>query len=157
MNILNYSLTAIISYLGLFIGFLLAVIAKEELKPGKKYFIFLQKIILLLIFIFLVVFIDLNYILVLLILSFIIISVFKRKKEFNELPYIYIILSVIFFLSSKILNLFIIESSLIFLYGLPTGSLLTKKSKKETMINILKNVGFVIVSILIAMVLNGID
>ena len=32
MNILNYSLTAIISYLGLFIGFLLAVIAKEFVK-----------------------------------------------------------------------------------------------------------------------------
>ncbi len=152
MNILNYSLTAIISYLGLLIGFLLAVIAKEELKPGKKYFIFLQTIILLLIFLFLLIFIKLIYLLVLLILASIIIYCLKRNKEFNELPYIYIILSVIFFLSSKILNLFIIESSLIFLYGLPTGSLLTKKSKKETIVDILKNIGFVIVAIILFLI-----
>ena len=53
MNILNYSLAALIAYTGLFIGFMLAIMAKEEIKPGKKYFIILQRITLLLIFIFL--------------------------------------------------------------------------------------------------------
>lgn len=152
MNLLNYSLTAIISYIGLFVGFILAIIAKEEIKPGKKYFIFLQKLILLLIFIFLLVFIKLNYILVLLILVFIVIYLLKTKKEFNESPYIYIVLSVVFYLSLKILSLFVIESSLIFIYGLPTGSLLTKKSKKESITNILKNVGFVIVAIILFLI-----
>lgn len=152
MNLLNYSLAAIISYLGLFAGFILASMAKEELKAGKKYFIFLQKIILLLIFIFLLIYIDLNYIMVLLILFFIAIYTLKRKKEFNELPYIYIVLSIIFYLSSKNLDLFVIESSLIFLYGLPTGSLMTKKSKKEAVINILKNAGFVVVVVVLYLV-----
>lgn len=152
MNLLNYSLATIIAYLGLFIGFLLAIIAKEEIKPGKKYFIFLQKIILLLIFISLLIFIDLNYLLVLLISAFIVIYLSKTKKEFNKLPYIYILLSIIFYLSSKKLNLFIIESSLIFLYGLPTGSLLTKKSKKETIINILTNIPFILIAIILFLI-----
>jgi len=152
MNILNYSLAAIIAYLGLFIGILLAIMAKEEIKPGKKYFIFLQKIILLLIFIFLLIYTDLNYILILLILALIIVHLLKTKKEFNELPYIYIILSIIFFLSSKILNFFIIESSLIFLYGLPTGSLLTNKDKKKTVINMSKNIGFIVVAIILFLI-----
>jgi len=152
MNVLNYSLTAVIAYLGLFIGFILAITAKEELKAGKKYFIFLQKVILLLIFIFLLLFIDLDYILVLLILAFIIVAVLKRRTKFNELPYIYIILAVIFYLSSKKLNLFIIESSLIFLYGLPTGSLLTKRDKKETVINILANIPFILIAIILFLI-----
>lgn len=152
MNLLNYSLAAIIAYLGLFVGFILAIIAKEELKAGKKYFLFLQRIILLLIFVFLLIFIKLSYILVLLVLVFIMVYLLKRKKEFNELPYIYLILSIIFYLSSKKLDLFLIESSLIFLYGLPTGSLLTQKSKKETMINILKNVLFIVVALVLYLI-----
>ncbi len=152
MNLLNYFLAAIVSYLGLFIGFILAIVAKEELKQGKKYFIFLKKMILLLIFIFLLLFIELNYILILLILAFIIIYLLKTKKEFNESPYIYIILSVVFYLSSRKLNLFIIESSLILLYGLPTGTLLTKKSKKETIIDILANILFVLMAMILFLI-----
>ena len=152
MNLLNYSLIALVSYQGLFVGLILAIIAKEELKSGKKYFLFLQKLLLLLIFIFLLIFIGLNYISVLLIFMFIMISLLKRKKEFNELPYTYIILAVVFYLSSKKLNPYIIESSLIFLYGIPTGTLLTEKSKKKSIINILKNVGFILITIILYLV-----
>jgi hypothetical protein len=149
MNILNYSLTAVVVYLGLLVGFILAMMAKEEMKDGRRYFVFLQKLILLLVFVFLLVFIRLNYILVLLILVFIVVYLLKRK---NELVYIYMILGVIFYLSSKTLNLFVIESSLIFLYGIPTGSLLTKRDKKESLIGILKNVGFVVVAVVLFLV-----
>ena len=136
MNILNYSLAVIISYLGLFIGFFLALIAKEEIKPGKKNLILIKKIILLLIFVFLIVNTKLNYQIIILFLVFAILQIYRTKKEFNELPYTYIILAIIFYMASKNTTLFVIESSLIFLYGLPTGSLLTKKSKKETIINL---------------------
>lgn len=147
MNLLSYSLAAIVSYLGLFVGFILAIMAKEEVKPGEKFLILMQKIVLLLIFIFLLIFIDLNYLLVLLILLFIVIYSFKRKKHFNEIPHIYLVLAIIFYLSSKNLNLFTIESSLILLYGLPTGTLLTTKSKKESLLKMLRNIGFIILAI----------
>ena len=151
MNVLNYSLAAIISYLGLSIGLILAIIAKEELKAGKKYFILLQKAILLLIFIFLIYFLKFNLINLIIVLLFIFIYLIKYywNKRINESFYIYLILSIIFYISSKSLNLFIIESSLIFLYGLPTGTLLTTKNKKESIINILKNMLFIILAIIL--------
>ncbi|MBW2975511.1 hypothetical protein KY366_07355 [Candidatus Woesearchaeota archaeon] len=156
MNTLNYSLTAITAYLGLFAGFILAAIAKEELKQGKRYFIFLQKIILLLVFVFLLAFIKLDYVLLLVILSFSVICLLRRKKGFNEVPYIYIILSVIFYLASKKPGLFVIESSLMFLYGLPTGSLAAKsggkKERKRAVIDILKNIVFVALAIVLYLI-----
>lgn len=152
MNLLNYSLAAIISYMGLFIGFFLAIIAKEELREGKKYFIYLQKIILLLIFVFLLIYLRLNNILTVIVLIAILIPLLKTEKTLNTSPYIYPILAVILYLSSKTLNLFIIESSLIFLYGLPTGSLLTGKKKKESIINILANIPFILIAIILFLI-----
>ena len=152
MNILNYSLTALASYIGLFMGFILALMAKEEIKPGKKYFLFLQNAILSLIFLSLFIFLGLNYIVILLLLACIIIYITKKKKEFNHTIYTYILFSVIFYISSKNLNLFIIESSLIFLYGLPTGTLLTTKDKKQTIINLLKNIPFVLIAIILFLI-----
>ena len=154
MNFLNYSLTALVSYIGLFLGFALALIAKEEIKPGKKNLIFLQKIILLLIFGFLLILFEQMYLSILVLLMFISLSLWKKysKKEFNELPYIYILFGMVFYLSSKRLNLFVIESSLIFLYGLPVGSLLTTKNKKETVVKLLSNIGFVLVAVVLFLI-----
>lgn len=152
MTLLNYSLASLITYLGIFMGFALAIIAKEEIKPGKKYFIFMQKAILLLIFLFLLIYRKLNYIAASLVLASIMIYLLKTKKKFNKLPYIYTILAVIFFMSSKIINLFIIESSLIFLYGIPTGTLLTKRSKKETMTILLKGIPFILIAIILHLI-----
>ena len=151
MQFLNYLLALIISFSGLIIGLALAIIAKEEISPGKKYFIFLQKAILLLIFIFLIYFLKLNLINWIIVLLFIFIYLIKYQwnKKINESFYIYLILSIIFYISSKSLNLFIIESSLIFLYGLPTGTLSTAKNKKESIINILKNMLFIILAIIL--------
>ena len=56
MDILNYALASVFVYLGLFIGFILALIAKEELKEGEGYFIFLRNLIFSLIIFFLLYF-----------------------------------------------------------------------------------------------------
>jgi hypothetical protein len=144
MNLLIYTLTAVIAYLGLFMGFTLAIIAKEEVKPGKKNLILVKKMILLIIFIALLMYTEVNYIIVLLVVAFAIIQLQKTEKT----PLVYTILAVIFYLASKNLNLFMIESSLIFLYGLPTGTLLTEKNKTDTLINILKNIIFFVTILL---------
>jgi hypothetical protein len=155
MNFLNYSLTAVVSYLGLFVGLALAFIAKEELKDGKKYFIFMQKVILSIVFVFLFVFDGLSYILVLLLIGCIVVYYLKNylKKKFDDVFYNYIILAGVFLFSLKELNLFIIESSLIFLYGLPTGSLYFHKDKKKVAFNMLKNIIFVLVAVVLFFVL----
>ena len=54
MQFLNYFLASIMYYLGLLAGILLVKIAPEEQKPLSRYFEWLRKLILLLIFLFLI-------------------------------------------------------------------------------------------------------
>jgi hypothetical protein len=148
MNLLIYSLAAIICYMGLFAGFILAKIAREEIKSGARYFVFIQKAIWILIFITLMVYLDLTYLLLLLILAFIFVFLTNKKEFFNS-PYAYIFLAAIFYISSRKTEIFITASSLIFLYGLPTGTLITKKNNKETVFNILKQLIFLFIAIVL--------
>lgn len=151
MNFINYTLTLIVSFLGLILGIILAYIAKEELRPGKKYFILLQKVVLTLIlsfFFYFFLFFKKNYfLLVLSLLVFFILIYFFIEKV--KTYYIYPILALIFFFSSKNIDLFKIEAFLIFLYGFPTGSLLTKVTKKNYIEIVIKHISFIIVALLL--------
>jgi len=131
MAFLNYVLVAIIAAIGLICGYFIAKIAKEELKEGRKYFIFLKRILLALILFFLLLGFEV-YILLSLIVSvlflFFILYFFKNIVKKNVL--IYLILALVFFFSVKT-KFFLIISSLIFIYGFPTGSLMFYQKKKE--------------------------
>ena len=127
MQLLNYSLISLISFLGLLVGIILAFTAKEELKPGKKYFMLMQKITLLIILIFLLNFFNINlYLRITIYVLFILLMAINIKSQI-----IYPVLGIVFFISSKNPELFIINSILIFLYGFPTGSLFAKKIIKK--------------------------
>ena len=146
---INYFLVSFLAYSGLFIGMSLAFIAKEEIKPGRKYFVFLKKMVLSLVIVFLFVLHKLDYIIVLPALAIVLVYFYKVRvnKGFNEDFLIYLILGAIFYSSYKNTNLFVIESSLMFLYGFPTGTLLVDfKSKWRSVFEILKSVGFLFVS-----------
>ena len=124
MEILNYFLALIVSFSGIFVGMLLGYIAKEELKPGKKYFIWMQNIILILAAIFVLYSFHLNIILSIIIGLLITLGIiyFKPKAVIG-----YILLAILIFISIGNTNLFILTSSLTFLYGFPTGSLILTK------------------------------
>ncbi len=136
MQLLNYSLISLISFSGLFAGMLLAFAAKEELEPGKKYFMLLQKTILLLIVIFLLNFF--NVALYLRIISYVLLIALLSFSIKSQL--IYPCLAAVFFLSSKNPELFITNSILIFFYGFPTGSLFAEKIIKKKKLVVLKNI-----------------
>jgi len=55
----------------------------------------------------------------------------KKKITLDNTVYIYLLLGTIFSISSKLPELFIIESVLIFLYGVPTASLVFKRKIKN--------------------------
>ncbi len=114
-------LVPIIAFSGIFIGLLLKKIAKEEIKFGKfggKYFIWMKRIILLLLIIMLLYFSD-NYLFIIAgIIIGLILGVFLSEYLFLGM------ISVIGFLQSK--DILLIISSLIFLYGMPYGSILRK-------------------------------
>jgi len=127
MQLLNYSLISLISFLGLLVGMILAFTAKEELEPGKKYFLLSQKLTLLLILIFLLNFFNINlYLRITIYVLFIILIAINIKSQI-----IYPVLGIVFFISSKNPELFVINSILIFFYGFPSGSLFTEKLIKK--------------------------
>ena len=124
---LNYFLASIIAYLGLLLGVILIKLAHEEQKPGKKYFILLKKILFFVIIVFLLFFYKINIIIITLLLFFTIILLLNKKINLEKSNRVYFFLGIVFYLSSKIFNLFVIESVIIFLYGIPNSSLILKK------------------------------
>ena len=124
---LNYFLASIIAYLGLLLGIILIKLAPEEQKPGMKYFILLKKLLFFVALVAILFFYKVNIIFTTVLLLFVIILMLNKKINLNKSGLVYFFLGILFYLSSKILNLFVIESVLIFLYGIPNASLILKK------------------------------
>jgi len=118
------------SLTGFLFGFILSLISPEELKPGKKYFLLIKKILfysIILFSFFLFIYFKNYYFasipLIYLILSLIII---RKQKIFLEeiFNYSFFIVIYLLFLAVKLQNnILIILPSLVFLYGLPSGTL----------------------------------
>tara|TARA_Y100000310_G_C20058893_1_gene524043 strand:+ start:79 stop:438 length:360 start_codon:yes stop_codon:yes gene_type:complete len=105
---------------GIVFGIILANISPEEILPGKKYFLWLKRILLLGILILMVYF-SLNNLFILIIPGLLIITfIINLKVNSNYLEIAYYSLFIIFYLFSNQ----IILSILFFIYGLPTGTLL---------------------------------
>lgn len=144
MQIITYLLASIISYFGLLAGVILIKMAPEEQKPGKKYFILIKKIIFLLLIAFLLVYYNINLIFSLSLLLALLILMAIKKIELEKSEFAYLSLGIMFFLSSKMTDLFIIESMLVFLYGIPAASLIFKIKKKNYKDIFIKNALFFI-------------
>lgn len=144
---LNYFLASIIAYLGLLLGIILIKLAPEEQKPGMKYFILLKKILFFIALVAILFFYKVNIIFTTVLLLFVIILMLNKKINLDKSGLVYFFLGILFYLSSKILNLFVIESILIFLYGIPNASLILKK--KNYFDIFLKNLWFFLPIILL--------
>ena len=154
MEYLNYLLAVVICFISIYAGFFLALIAKEELKAGNKYFLVFQKAILAVVVVSTIFVIDNVYV------SFILLGVlvyFMFIAHHVKDIFIYLLFGVLLYLNSQYGNLFLMQSALVFLYGLPAGSLLTfkmirrKKSKILTSI-FMKYIWFVVVALVLFMV-----
>tara|TARA_Y100000310_G_scaffold255534_2_gene263044 strand:+ start:5397 stop:5864 length:468 start_codon:yes stop_codon:yes gene_type:complete len=139
---LNYFLASIIAYLGLLLGIILIKFAPEEQKPGKKYFILIKKIIFFFIIAFPLFYYKINIILASVLLIFIIILMLNKKMNLEKSALVYLLLGIVFYLSSKIFNLFIIETALIFLYGMPNSSLMINVKRKNYKDEFVRNLWF---------------
>lgn len=104
-----------LSFLGLIIGKIISNYTKDELKQGERYFILLSKAIILILILFEISLIYDHYYFIL--FGFILGYFFKRE-------YFYLGLSLI---ASIKANIQFIVSTLIFLFGLPLGTLYRKK------------------------------
>ena len=124
---MNYLWVLLTCFIGLFMGVLISFMSKEELKDGRKYFLFSKKVIFVLIIFFLIYFLNVKLIYNLLIAVILLLVLFKFKiKEYIT----YNLLGIIFYLSSLNESLFKINASLIFIYGLFVGGLFTEKNPR---------------------------
>ena len=149
MQFINYFFASIISFFGLLIGILLIKIAPEEQMPLEKYFFLLRKILLFMIFVFLIFYyFNANFNLIVLITYFLFLLFieFKFKDLSKKSIIIYSIFGILFFLSFRNTNLFAIESSLILLYGIPTASLMYNRKEKNHYKLVFYNIGFIIIA-----------
>jgi hypothetical protein len=131
MDIICYTGSLIVVALGIFLGVLLGYAAKEELKPGRKYLAMLQFAILcLMVFYSLYLWLSPYVPIMLFFILLVWLDTKKLEKEPKEKMYyvIYAVFAFAFFEASKSCS-FIVFDSLIFLFGLPTGSLLFMKKK----------------------------
>ena len=133
LNLFQFSLALILIYSGIFVGIALSKIAKEELKPGKKYFTWMKRILLILIFALPIILTNINLwtVRAAIIAAGFTIGVHIKKIPIDlELVY-YPLFGILLALVSNNNNLLITLGALIFLYGLPTGSTLKKPTKKD--------------------------
>lgn len=133
MQPINFFLSSVVAYFGIVIGILLIKIAPEEQQPLKKYFSFAKKIILALIFLFSILYFvfDKFFFALIIILFIISLIVELREKQITRHFFqIFGLLGIIFFLSSINNNFFAITSSLIFIYGMVSASLMKKHQLK---------------------------
>jgi hypothetical protein len=127
MDLVSYSLAAIIVVLGFVCGIVLRLFTKEEMKAGRKYFIYLQYAILAVI-IALMIYFRMHYVIILIFLA-VLVMVFSKSRMKKPMPAsVYIIFGMLFFEASRS-SLFILFSSLMFLFGFPAGSLMDLKKK----------------------------
>ena len=129
MELINHILTIIIAFLGFPIGILLAKISPEEIKTGKKYFKIIQTILLVFILFFLLDFLKLNIFITIIITSFVFLLSFywSRNKSFL----FYLLFPLVIYFSKINLKLFALQASIIFVFGLATGSLVVKVKNKK--------------------------
>lgn len=126
---LDYLLTLIICFLGLFIGAVLAFMAKDELKAGRKYFILMQQILIMLIVFFVLFSFDINIYVCTTIALLALIAYYYLHNRIKTQS-IHILLTVAFF-TGYLNSYFAVIASLIFLFGLPTGSLFAENMLKK--------------------------
>lgn len=148
---INYFLISILAYLGLIIGMILVKISPEEQKPGKKYFLILQKIFFSLSLLFYLYYIKTHIILILIVLLLII----YIQKLFEKPWIIYSILGGIFYLSFDNQNLFLIETILILLYGISVGAYYVDYKTKNYIKLFFSNSIFLLISLILPFLISN--
>ncbi len=144
ITFLSYFLASITAYLGLLVGIILIRMTPEEQRPGRKYFILLKKVLFLAIIAFPLYHFRINIIISFGLLSFVVGLMLVNKLGLSKSYLVYFLFGIIFSLSAKFANLFVLESVLIFLYGMPNASLMLNPRKKNYYEVLAKNLLFFI-------------
>lgn len=124
----TYAFATVLALLGFFIGMFLAKMVPEELKSGLDFFVILKKMLLLSIFVLFVNIIEFSFMLKILIYTLIVLLF----ALIDLMPFqLYMLLTFLLLLAAPITSNFFIQVSLVFLYGLPAGTLYAIENIKD--------------------------
>lgn len=134
---LRYLLLLLTSFLGLHMGTIMAHFTKQEIMPGKRYFLILKPIVFSLVILYFFIYLKLNYYLAaFLTIGFFSLGYLMMKKVKHDFIF-YTIFSIIIF---ETRDFSYVPGILIFLYGLIASALrfdgFWKTIKKLTIENI---------------------
>jgi hypothetical protein len=143
-SLLIYTLAAVASYLGLVAGIIVGWLAEEELAPGRRYITLIQNAILsgVLFSLIYFAFSTLAVAIVSAVILFVIMSVLKKKVKSYA---VYAVLGAVFYFSAVHETMFALNASLIFIYGIPSGSLVFKR--KGWLVKLGTHLGFLAVAL----------
>lgn len=150
MDIFTQILLAIIAFAGIICGIFLVYCNKDEIKHAKRYLLFSQKVLIAASILLTAYFLQ-PCCGSILIAVFIAVFLFIARKRFQTYIF-YPVLGLLTYISIKVPEAFLVNIAIVFLYGLPTGTLIMfekKYNKKKVLIEIAKNLGFFICIILI--------
>ncbi|MFH1054111.1 MAG: hypothetical protein V1740_06865 [Candidatus Woesearchaeota archaeon] len=145
---LEYIIAAIISFSGLIVGIFLINFSKEERESGLKYFKLMQILLIVISFILIFYWLGLNIFLNSILSLLILIMLFRIKPQMRSI-FAYPFFGVLFYLSYANKEIFIIQSSLIYLIGFPTSAILVSFEKKNWIKIILTHMTFLIIAIIL--------
>ncbi len=155
MDFIQYLLILIVCFSGIIFGFILSLVAPEELRPGQKYLNWLLKLLVFLVVFFFIIQ-SVNTFFTLAFLFVVVVSATILGKRY--LQYIYPLFSIILLIVSRSQTLLVIEASLVFMIGLVMSSLyMVNFENSENIVGskmkiffelVLRNVLFLIIGIL---------
>lgn len=120
MEAVNQFLGLAVIFAGIIMGSIVALIAKEELKSGRKYFLALEKFMIAGILLLSIFFAQ--HTVLKIVFAAILVYLFVFKFSFNDII-IYLLFGFIYFIFANNFNILILLSSLMFLYGFPAGTM----------------------------------
>ena len=145
MSPIQFAAVAVISYLGLLAGFFLGSVTTEELPTAKKYFPMLQRAIILVIAVVMA-----NYfgypLLIRLIIYAVVIAAALASVDFR---FFYPIFGALLAFTEASSNWLLFLSSLVFLFGLVTGSLYFSKKKASLLRLLAGSCSYIFISMIL--------
>lgn len=157
---IQFILLVIVAFVGVLAGYLLSIIAPEELKPGEKNLWWFQTLLLITILLAFLTFRAATFWQMVLCGALLLLALRYTHKEDVDFEFhrlLYVLSAVILHMSMAQIEFLIIMASLIFLYGLPVAGIYAsrnmKLSKAKLFLGILKNYGFFVVLGLLLVIL----
>jgi hypothetical protein len=133
-KMLNTFLASLIAGSGIIAGAVLAILAKEEIKPGMRYFLILKNVLFSAAVVITMCYYSKINLAIALAAPLLFSPMFINKFQIIAM---YVSFAIILILSQADSSLYVAASSLIFLAGLPIGTIEYSAAKKKPILNIL--------------------